>query len=75
MKIYFRVETMEKGINHTVGGYVSIALAVTLRALGLTPLAIAKEMSDALEKTDNINAKLGFRLVIMLTQSAGRRSM
>lgn len=67
---YYRIEALDKESNETVGGYVSIAMAVAIKALGCSPLATEEELYEAFKHTINMNAKICYRLLATLTRIA-----
>lgn len=54
---YYRIEALDTKSGSTIGGYVSAATAVFCNGLGLNPGFSAEKLHEALETTENENAK------------------
>lgn len=63
---YYRIEARDFDSERTVGGYVSAALAMTFKALGMQPTDSAEELAEALKKADNENALEIYKLMSIL---------
>ncbi len=63
---YYRIEAMDFDREQTIGGYVSAALAMTFKALGIQPTDSAEELTEALENTDNKNALEIYKIMSIL---------